>query len=126
MEIIIGMQNMTIDGYQPINDDIDGAFKSFYTSCFSDPDIGNEDGFGRILTKYLPQLDEAFNKFAAESKNEYKLHDMYFTNLTGLWKHILNNGGIGFAQAFWRRSLFPVWQWEEKSGSRIHKGTPFT
>jgi hypothetical protein len=119
MEIEIRDQLISIPGYHPIDTLVDEAFRVFYQSFFSNPD------FSILLKDLLPSLSEKIEDYYKRTGDLQTEQKPIINNLTPVWKFLLDNRQLQFAQDFWKRIIEYVDSWAEKRGARIHKGAIF-
>lgn len=103
--------------YVPIDEGIDSAFKAFYAAGL--------DANGFVFEKALPILIRALPAFFDKFASSNGVHDQFFNNLTPLWIGMLRNGSYELAQHYWSSFVLAAIEWEQKTKSNIHKGSPF-
>jgi len=107
--------------------------------CISVKDLRNKEimkAFEDLYTAYLGLQSINLERFRESSfrffdiceteKENYGLHDNFFTNFTYLWENYMNSGNINKAKKLWDSVLGLAYDWEKKNDNkRIHKGTPY-
>ena len=101
---------------------------------FSISDFGHEMNslFEKLYNAYYARpafdfkdfTDQSFDFFEAH-KGNYILHGSFFDNFASLWRILMDQQRFNDAEDLWDDVLKLAYNYEEKTGERIHKGTPY-
>ncbi|MBA3045301.1 MAG: hypothetical protein FP824_03720 [Euryarchaeota archaeon] len=64
-------------------------------------------------------------EFFGQNIDDNKSHDPFFGSFTIIWRFFLHQGRFRACELVWDLALKIAYEWEDKHGKRIHKGTPY-
>ena len=64
-------------------------------------------------------------EFFGQNIDDDKTHDPFFGSFTIIWRFFLHQGRFRACELVWDLALKIAYEWEDKHGKRIHKGTPY-
>jgi hypothetical protein len=110
---------MQMRGYEPLDAEADGAFRSLFEGFFSDPDAD----FKTLVENLLPTFEPSMLAYFDRNAQSNPLQDRFFTNLTFIWRRYFDQGRLSEAKAFWNKIVATTRTWEGRTGHRVHKGS---
>ena len=119
MFITVNGKKFELRGFQPLDEEIDQAFRTLFTSFFND----SSHDFSNLIDSLFPPFEEEMFAFFDRNQKSSPLQDGFFSNLTFIWNQYFQAGRFGEAQSFWQRVIRKTREWEQHSGIRIHKGS---
>src|SRR3972149_2534295 len=121
MIINTGGQQVILENYVPLDEQMDQAFRELYISFYNDL-ITKQDKF---LLEILPAFENPMHLFFNRTIGNYAKQDAVFTDLTIIWGNYMKNGQLGQAQSVWHNIILSTIKWERQKEQRIHKGSVF-
>ena len=109
-QLSIGSMTFELGKFSP---EIDRAFILFYQAVIGGSQPDHAD------------FDPVALSFFDSHELTPVLVDLYFTNFTPLWSHLVAEGRLATAFALWEWALRPAFAWELQQGRHLHKGTAF-
>ncbi|UYN92473.1 MAG: hypothetical protein KIT70_03020 [Anaerolineales bacterium] len=119
MKILLDGVEVELRGFISLDDEIDKAFQHFYTKFFNNYLSGRQETIDLLLREFIPSVHAFFDRNQTNNPRQ----DAFFTNMTFAWKASLDAGYLLDAQFLWEQLVLETRLWENKTGSRVHKGS---
>ena len=114
---------LKIEGYQNIDEAVDDAFITLFTSFFSTYYQNPVTCLQAFIENQYPEFEKVIIDHLKRSQPIALYQDKIINNLTPIWARFRNDGRLKDAQAFWNVILSSVENWERIFSIRIHKGS---